>query len=450
MQGGGVGVEHGLDAEGDARLAAAVAKRKSTQHRNAERAEPVPQDVLNRSRIPAFGPQPQRHGGDLVEPTAAQQLGEESVDPVWLLPHVFQQDDRATRGARGARPHCRGEKAEVASCCDATGRTGMEHRRLLGRHVHPSPLTEERGFVRREIPRLRLRNSSGRHHWPEDRRDGQARADRFVQGGHITGTNEQLGRHPCEPIPVHQVDYPHGAIAAACTDHRRGVGVPPRADEVTRAGLVGTGEVAPTPVEDVFTERNRQPKALQYLSAEAKPVLVHRPTRSDHRDRVTWSQRGRPPQRAYLHAAPSPSAIAFLTSRGRPRPMGSRRPAWAAWSYGVGSALLITRLAPEPSAKLHRPAAGWTDRDVPTASSTSQACAAEIAASSTAGSSAWPNEIVADLRIPPHFRHGGSSSPAATRSKASVIGVRSPQLRQPTWRIVPWISMTRSGLEPAA
>ena len=62
---------------------------------------------------------------------------------------------------------------------------------------------------------------------------------------------------------------------------------------------------------------------------------------------------------------------------------------------------------------------------------------------------ARPNEIVADLRMPPHVRHGGSSSPARTRASARSIGARSPQARHVTSRAVPWISTTRDGEEPA-
>src|SRR5215831_548565 len=47
-------------------------------------------------------------------------------------------------------------------------------------------------------------------------------------------------------------------------------------------------------------------------------------------------------------------------------------------------------------------------------------------------SSACPKEIVADLRMPPQSRHGGSGSPAATRSRATRIVVRSSQVRQTT------------------
>ena len=42
----------------------------------------------------------------------------------------------------------------------------------------------------------------------------------------------------------------------------------------------------------------------------------------------------------------------------------------------------------------------------------------------TSGTSDCPNEIVADLRMPPHVRQGGSSSPAATRASAFSMGAR--------------------------
>src|SRR5690606_39602979 len=52
--------------------------------------------------------------------------------------------------------------------------------------------------------------------------------------------------------------------------------------------------------------------------------------------------------------------------------------------------------------------------------------------------------LVADFRMPPQVRQGGSSSPAATRASARSMGARSPQSRQATSRVVPWISTTRS------
>ena len=46
--------------------------------------------------------------------------------------------------------------------------------------------------------------------------------------------------------------------------------------------------------------------------------------------------------------------------------------------------------------------------------------------SRSSGTRFSPNEIVADLRIPPQSRHSGSSSPARTRSSVSSIGPRQP------------------------
>ena len=51
--------------------------------------------------------------------------------------------------------------------------------------------------------------------------------------------------------------------------------------------------------------------------------------------------------------------------------------------------------------------------------------------------------------MPPHTRHGGSSSPARTRSRVSCIGPRQPQSRHFASCVVPWISTTISGDEPA-
>ena len=74
---------------------------------------------------------------------------------------------------------------------------------------------------------------------------------------------------------------------------------------------------------------------------------------------------------------------------------------------------------------------------------------ARIAPSMTSGTSAWPKEMVALLRMPPQTRHGGSSSPARTRSSAFCIGAVMPQLMQTTLRMVPCTSITFSGELPA-
>ena len=58
--------------------------------------------------------------------------------------------------------------------------------------------------------------------------------------------------------------------------------------------------------------------------------------------------------------------------------------------------------------------------------------------------------MVADLRMPPQLRQGGSSSPARTRSSARSMGARSSHRMQTTSRRVPWISTTSSGEVPAA
>ena len=73
-----------------------------------------------------------------------------------------------------------------------------------------------------------------------------------------------------------------------------------------------------------------------------------------------------------------------------------------------------------------------------------------IARSITSGTSCWPNEIVSLLRMPPQSRHGGSSSPARTRSSTCCIGPRMPQPQHMNRRIVPCTSITRSGELPAS
>ena len=95
-------------------------------------------------------------------------------------------------------------------------------------------------------------------------------------------------------------------------------------------------------------------------------------------------------------------------------------------------------------------AAGYTLSVEPTASSRSQPLAPRrTQRRSPRGSSAWPNEIVSLLRMPPHTTHGGSSSPARTRSSVSSIGRRSPHSQQRVQRIVPCTSITLAGSLPA-
>ena len=101
--------------------------------------------------------------------------------------------------------------------------------------------------------------------------------------------------------------------------------------------------------------------------------------------------------------------------------------------HGVGEAVHLGRAAvddddpgarrPWPAARSWRP--GTRCSVEPTASSRSHSSLTCIARSITSGTSAWPNEIVSLFRIPPHTRHGGSSSPARTRSSVSSIGRRS-------------------------
>ena len=86
---------------------------------------------------------------------------------------------------------------------------------------------------------------------------------------------------------------------------------------------------------------------------------------------------------------------------------------------------------------------------MPIASIRSQPLAACSARRRSSGTRPWPNEIVADFRIPPHVRHGGSASPARTRASARSIGARWPHDRHVTSRAVPWISTTSEGDEPA-
>ena len=63
---------------------------------------------------------------------------------------------------------------------------------------------------------------------------------------------------------------------------------------------------------------------------------------------------------------------------------------------------------------------GTPPRVVPTASRTSASSATVKARSMTSGTSDWPKEIVADLRMPPHVRQGGSSSPASHAGERSL------------------------------
>jgi hypothetical protein len=111
---------------------------------------------------------------------------------------------------------------------------------------------------------------------------------------------------------------------------------------------------------------------------------------------------------------------------------------------------MMTTRAPASRAAGTTPAIGHTESLVPTASMRSDRRAASPARARSAWTSACPKEIVADLRMPPQVRQAGSSSPALTRSSTRAMGARSPQERQPTSRMVPWISMTRSGDEPAS
>jgi hypothetical protein len=112
--------------------------------------------------------------------------------------------------------------------------------------------------------------------------------------------------------------------------------------------------------------------------------------------------------------------------------------------------LTITTRAPASFAVGTAPATGYTCRVLPTARSRSASAAARSARSITSGTRAWPKEMVALFRIPPQARQGGSSSPARTRSSASCIGPRAPQLMHTTFLIVPCTSITRSGELPAA
>src|SRR5882672_10528828 len=57
--------------------------------------------------------------------------------------------------------------------------------------------------------------------------------------------------------------------------------------------------------------------------------------------------------------------------------------------------------------------------------------------------------MVSLLRMPPQRAHGGSASPARTRSSASRISPFHPQDRQTTAWTVPWTSITRAGEFPA-
>ena len=74
---------------------------------------------------------------------------------------------------------------------------------------------------------------------------------------------------------------------------------------------------------------------------------------------------------------------------------------------------------------------------VPIAKNRSASADARIARSINSGTSACPKEMVALFRMPPQSRHGGSSSPARTRSSAFCIGAVIPQAMHTTLRTVP-------------
>ena len=159
-----------------------------------------------------------------------------------------------------------------------------------------------------------------------------------------------------------------------------------------------------------------------------------------------WQER-RPP--AAIVSAILPSARS-LRRRRRRSPAGSGR------SRRAGGR---RRAGPSPSPRVDdddRRAGARGDRhharrpDRPAASSPPRAAgrtrrAARIARSITSGTSACPNEIVSLFRMPPHVRHGGSSSPARTRSSASCIGAFAPQRQADDAPQVPWTSTTCSG-----
>lgn len=127
-------------------------------------------------------------------------------------------------------------------------------------------------------------------------------------------------------------------------------------------------------------------------------------------------------------------------------PIGSLTTSSASASYGVGSALTTISRAPCSAASPASEAAGCTWSVEPTATKTSHARAISIAWPSTRGSSASPNITVAAFSTPPQTRHGGSASPAATRSSSSAIEPRTPHTVHTTSRAVPCSSSTfRSG-----
>jgi hypothetical protein len=112
--------------------------------------------------------------------------------------------------------------------------------------------------------------------------------------------------------------------------------------------------------------------------------------------------------------------------------------------------LKITSRAPRRTAISGNAAAGYTPSDVPSARNSVARDASSWARSRSSATRFSPKLIVADLRMPPQLRQGGSSSPAWTRASARSIGARSPQSRHTTSRMVPWISTNRSSEVPAA
>ena len=88
--------------------------------------------------------------------------------------------------------------------------------------------------------------------------------------------------------------------------------------------------------------------------------------------------------------------------------------------------------APDALARGTQFAAGNTLSVEPTASSTSHSSLTRIARSITSGTSAWPKLIVSLFRIPPHTRHGGSSSPST--DPVERLAHRSPVLAVPAAR----------------
>ena len=136
------------------------------------------------------------------------------------------------------------------------------------------------------------------------------------------------------------------------------------------------------------------------------------------------------PQRSEIPNGRRPTDVPGQTSAttaGRTSPRSARITASATWSNGrllrvhhdrAGRRCAArSRAGPRPGRRRAtcRPRGTRPHRDA--------ACCARSRSSATRFS---PNEIVADLRIPPQNRHGGSSSPASTRSSVSSIGPRHP------------------------